>query len=197
SDAIRFGLGAVKGVGEGAVASILGARGEGGPFRSLADFCLRVDLRLNNRKVIDALIKSGSFDSLGRTRRSLAEGLDETVEMAAVERDAREANQSSLFEDEESVGAHPVDRFPELPEWHADEKIKAEKETLGFYITGHPLARFEEEIALFGDTTTERAREKIDEPAKIVGLVASLKRNQIKRGQNEGKTMARAVLEDL
>ncbi|HKC24288.1 MAG TPA: DNA polymerase III subunit alpha, partial [Thermoanaerobaculia bacterium] len=195
-EAIRFGMGAVKGVGEGAVQSILGARAEGGPFRSLADFCSRVDLRLNNRKVIDALVKSGCFDSLGRTRRALAEGLDDTVEMAAVERDAREANQSLLFEDDAAT-SHPTDLFPDLPEWNADERIRHEKETLGFYITGHPLARFEQEITLFGDTTTERARERVDQPAKIVGLVASLKRNQIKRGQNEGKTMARAVLEDL
>jgi DNA polymerase-3 subunit alpha len=196
-DAIRFGLGAVKGVGEGAVASILGARGDAGSFHSLVDFCLRVDLRLNNRKVIEALVKSGCFDSLGRTRRSLAEGLDETVEMAAVERDAKEANQSLLFEEELSATQHPVDRFPDLPEWNADEKIKAEKETLGFYITGHPLAKYEKDLEDFGDTTAERAREKVDQPAKIVGLVASMKRNQIKRGQNEGKTMARAVLEDL
>jgi DNA polymerase III subunit alpha len=194
-DAIRFGLGAVKGVGEGAVQSILDARSSDGSFVSMADFCSRVDLRLNNRKVIEALIKSGSFDSLGRTRRALSEGLDMTVDTASAEREARDSNQSLLFE--EADPGKPLDRFPDVPEWHADEKIKAEKETLGFYITGHPLARFEEEIALFGDTTAETARERIDLPAKIVGILGTIKRSQIKKGQNEGKMMAKAVLEDL
>jgi DNA polymerase-3 subunit alpha len=193
--AIRFGLSAVKGVGEGAVASVLSARAAEGPFRSLTDFCCRVDLRLNNRKVIEALIKSGSFDSIGRTRAALLGGLDVVVDIGAAERDAKSSSQSLLFD--EPVEAHPPDRFPDLPEWSADEKIRYEKETLGFYITGHPLTRFEEELRLFGDVTAETAREKIDQPVRIVGLVGAVKKNQIKRGQNEGKMMAKAILEDL
>ncbi|HSB37334.1 MAG TPA: DNA polymerase III subunit alpha [Thermoanaerobaculia bacterium] len=193
--AIRFGLGAVKGVGEGAVASILAARAAEGPFRSLTDFCSRVDLRLNNRKVIETLVKSGSFDSLGRSRAALMAGLESAVDVAAAHREAAASSQNVLF-DEPPETRHD-DRFPDLPEWHADEKIRYEKETLGFYITGHPLARFEEEIALFGDLTAETAREKIDQQVRIVGLVAALKKNQIRKGQNEGKTMAKLVLEDL
>jgi DNA polymerase III subunit alpha len=193
--AIRFGLGAVKGVGEGAVASILGARADAGRFTSLTDFCSRVNLRLNNRKVIEALVKSGSFDSLGRTRASLIGGLDAAVDLAASMHEARESSQNLLFD--EPAESHPPDRFPDLSEWNADEKIRYEKETLGFYITGHPLARFEEEIRLFGDVTVETARERIDQPVKIVGLVGAVKKNQIKKGQNEGKMMAKAMLEDL
>ena len=89
------------------------------------------------------------------------------------------------------------DRFPDLPEWSADEKIRYEKETLGFYITGHPLARFEEEIRLFGDVTRRDAREQLDQQVRLVGLVAAVKKSQIKKGQNEGKMMAKAVVEDL
>ncbi len=195
ADAIRFGLGAVKGVGEGAVASVLDARTATGRFRSLTDFCSRVDLRLNNRKVIEALIRSGSFDSLGKTRAALTAGLDSAIDVANSMREARESSQNLLFAEE--IEPDVTDRFPDLPEWHADEKIRYEKETLGFYITGHPLAKYEEEIALFGDVTAETAGERVDLPVKIVGLVAAIKKNQIKKGQNEGKTMAKVTLEDL
>ncbi len=195
-EAIRFGLGAVKGVGAGAVNSILQARAECGPFRSLTDFCRRVDMRLNNRKVVEALIRAGAFDFLGRTRATLEAGLESAMESAASARRAESSLQDSLFGDElvESDGS---DSFPDLPEWHADEKIRHEKETLGFYITGHPLARFEEEVRLFGTVTAEAASEKVDQSVRLVGLVSSIKKNQIKKGQNEGKTMAKVVLEDL
>ena len=194
-DSIRFGLGAVKGVGEGAVASVLGARAGDGPFRSLTDFCSRVDLRLNNRRVIEALVKSGCFDSLGKTRAALLDGLDNAIDVAAAAREAASSSQSLLFDVPKESAVE--DRFPDKPEMSADERIRFEKETLGFYITGHPLTRFEEEIRLFGDATCETLHERIDAPVKLVGLVSSIKKNQIKKGQNEGKMMAKAVVEDL
>jgi DNA polymerase-3 subunit alpha len=194
-DSIRFGLGAVKGVGEGAVASVLGARAGDGPFRSLTDFCSRVDLRLNNRRVIEALVKSGCFDSLGKTRAALLDGLDNAIDVAAAAREAATSNQSLLFDVPKDSAVE--DRFPDKPEMSADEKIRFEKETLGFYITGHPLTRFEDEIRMFGDATCETLHERIDAPVKLVGLVSSIKKNQIKKGQNEGKMMAKAVVEDL
>jgi DNA polymerase III subunit alpha len=193
--AIRFGLGAVKGVGEGAVASVLAARAGDGPFRSLTDFCSRVDLRLNNRRVIEALVKSGCFDSLGKTRAALLDGLDTAIEVAVAAREAATSTQSLLFDVPKEDQTE--DRFAEKPEWSADEKIRFEKETLGFYITGHPLARFEDEIRMFGDGTCEMLHERLDEPVRLVCLVSSIKKNQIKKGQNEGKMMAKAVVEDL
>ena len=194
-DSIRFGLGAVKGVGDGAVASVLDARRGEGPFRSLTDFCSRVDLRLNNRRVIEALVKSGCFDSLGKTRAALLDGLDMAVDVAAAAREAAASTQSLLFDVPKD--AQVEDRFPDKPEMSADEKIRFEKETLGFYITGHPLTRFEDEIRMFGDATCETLHERLDAPVKLVGLVSSIKKNQIKKGQNEGKMMAKAVVEDL
>ena len=194
-DSIRFGLGAVKGVGDGAVASVLDARRGEGPFRSLTDFCSRVDLRLNNRRVIEALVKSGCFDSLGKTRAALLDGLDLAIDVAAAAREVATSAQSLLFDVPKD--AQVEDRFEDKPEWSADEKIRFEKETLGFYITGHPLARFEDEIRMFGDATCEILHERLDAPVKLVGLVSSIKRNQIKKGQNEGKMMAKAVVEDL
>jgi DNA polymerase-3 subunit alpha len=194
-ESIRFGLGAVKGVGEGAVNSVLEARAADGPFTSLTDFCCRVDVRLNNRKVVEALIRSGSFDSLGKSRAALAAGVDSAMDVAAAERKSRDSGQGGLFADE--AAADHADRFPDVLEWSPDERIRYEKETLGFYITGHPLARFEEEIDLFGDVTAEVAGERVDQGVKIVALLASLKKTQIKKGQNEGKMMAKGVLEDL
>ena len=194
-DAIRFGLGAVKGVGDGSVNSVLDARRGEGPFRSLTDFCSRVDLRLNNRRVIEALVKSGCFDTLGKTRAALLDGLDMAVDVAAAAREAAASNQSLLFDVPKD--AQVEDGFPDKPEMSADEKIRFEKETLGFYITGHPLTRFEDEIRMFGDATCETLHERLDAPVKLVGLVSSIKKNQIKKGQNEGKTMAKAVVEDL
>ncbi len=195
ADAIRFGLGAVKGVGEGAVASVLGTRAGDGPFKSLTDFCSRVDLRLNNRRVIEALVKSGCFDSLGKTRAALLDGLDTAIDVAAAAREAATSTQSLLFE--VPADAQIEDRFADKPEMSADERIRFEKETLGFYITGHPLTRFEDEIRMFGDATCETLHERLDAPVKLVGLVSSVKKNQIKRGQNEGKLMAKAIVEDL
>ena len=96
--AIRFGLGAVKGVGEGAVASILAARAGDGPFKSLTDFCSRVDLRLNNRRVVEALIKSGCFDSLGKSRAAFLDGLDHAIDVATDAREAASSNQALLFD---------------------------------------------------------------------------------------------------
>jgi DNA polymerase-3 subunit alpha len=194
-DSIRFGLGAVKGVGDGAVASVLDTRRGDGPFRSLTDFCSRVNLRLNNRRVIEALVKSGCFDSLGKTRAALLDGLDTAIEVAAAANEAASSSQSLLFDVPKD--AQIEDRFPDKPEMNADERIRFEKETLGFYITGHPLTRFEDELRMFGDATCETLHERLDAPVKLVGLVSSIKKNQIKKGQNEGKMMAKAVVEDL
>jgi DNA polymerase-3 subunit alpha len=152
-------------------------------------------VRLNNRKVIEALIRSGSFDSLGKSRAALTAGVDSAMDVATAERKSNDSGQGGLFGDEASHDH--ADRFPDLPEWSPDERIRYEKETLGFYITGHPLARFEEEIGLFGDVTAEGAASKVDQNVRIVALLASLKKSQIKKGQNEGKMMAKGVLEDL
>ncbi len=194
-DAIRFGLGAVKGVGENAVRSVLAARAEGGLFTSLTEFCSRVDLRLNNRKVLEALIHSGSFDLFGKNRATLSEGLERAMGAGASERDRKNSEQNLLF-DLETIG-DLKDDFPDVPEWPDERKANLEKEALGFFLTHHPLAEFEDDIAFLGDCTIEGARERLDQNVRIAGIISSLKRNQIKKGQNEGKTMAKLVLDDL
>src|SRR5437764_291717 len=146
---IRFGLGAVKGVGESAIESILEARRRFGRFTSLLQFCEEVDLRACNKKVLEALVKSGSFDFMGETRKALFEQLESSADSAQREKDARERGQSSLFG---GGGQAPspvrVDSRGRLSstEWPEEEKLKYEKETLGFYVSGHPLNKYSGEL---------------------------------------------------
>ncbi|HET8796103.1 MAG TPA: DNA polymerase III subunit alpha, partial [Thermoanaerobaculia bacterium] len=195
---IRFGLGAVKGVGLGAVESILEARRRVGRFTSLLQFCEEIDLRACNKKVLEALIKSGSFDFLGTTRKGLFDQLDATADSAQRAKDEKERGQNSLFS--MFAAAVPKAAVPaavrHAPEWPEDERLRNEKETLGFYITGHPLNKFAEELKLFANATTETLYKHVDEVVNIGGIVSQIKRSKIKKGPNEGKMMAKFFLDD-
>jgi DNA polymerase-3 subunit alpha len=194
---IRFGLGAVKGVGQGAIESILEARRGVGRYKSMLEFCEGVDLRACNKKVIEALIKSGSFDSFGTSRRALFESIDPTADSAQRRKEEKERGQSSLFGFGGGQALMPVPRAINIPEWPEEEKLKHEKETLGFYITGHPLNKYTEELQLFsGGVTTETLHRHVDETVNIGGIISQLKRSKIKKGPNEGKIMAKFVLDD-
>jgi hypothetical protein len=153
--------------------------------------------------VIEALIKSGSFDFLGRTRRDLFESLENTADSAQRAREEKERGQSNLFgmmSGAQLPAATAADgsrgRLPSLPEWPDDEKLRYEKETLGFYITGHPLNKYTEELKLFAGATTETLHQHVDEIVNIGGIVSQIKRSKIKKGPNEGKLMAKFVLDD-
>jgi hypothetical protein len=195
---IRFGLGAVKGVGESAIESVLIARQKQGRFTSLLQFCEEVDLRACNKKVLEALIKSGSFDFLGTSRRALFEQLESTADSAQRGKDEKERGQNSLFG--MFAAAAPKSSAPSavsrIPEWAEDERLRFEKETLGFYITGHPLNRYSEELRLFANATTDSLYKHVDEVVNIGGIVAQLKKSKIKKGPNEGKVMAKFILDD-
>ncbi|MGA7615050.1 MAG: DNA polymerase III subunit alpha [Thermoanaerobaculia bacterium] len=199
---IRFGLGAVKGVGQGAIDSILEARQTVGKFGDLHGFAEHVDLRSCNKKVFEALIRSGSFDSFGLSRKILDDRLERTIDSAARVKDEKEKGQASLFgfgggagatatiQPEEPAGNGPGDEWPE------DEKLAHEKETLGFYITGHPLNKFRDDLSKFADATTETLARQVGETVRIGGIVGQLKRSKIKKGPNEGKMMAKFILDD-
>jgi DNA polymerase-3 subunit alpha len=196
---IRFGLGAVKGVGQSAIESILEARRNIGRFTSLHQFCESVDLRACNKKVIEALIKSGSFDSFALTRKALVESLEAVADSAQRARDEKERGQSSLFGLSGGQAPSPVqDSRGRLSstEWPEEEKLRHEKETLGFYITGHPLNKYAEELRLFANANTETLHQHVDEVVNIGGIVSQLKRSKIKKGPNEGKLMAKFILDD-
>jgi len=193
---IRFGLGAVKGVGSAALESIMDVRTDE-PFSSLYDFCERVDLRKVNKKVVEALVKCGSFDSLGGHRSQYMAALEDAMEMGQKLQRERESGQESLFGTEEIVSTSSGNghgKLPDIDEWPENIRLSYEKEALGFYITGHPLARFEADMKRFSSCDSAGLSERNDkEEIRICGIVAGLKELTTKKGDR----MAFVTLEDL
>jgi DNA polymerase-3 subunit alpha len=195
---IRFGLAAIKNVGENAIRSILDARQKNGNFESLFDFCEQVDLRIVNKRVIESLIKAGALDSLGHRRSQLFAVLDKAIEGAQkVQRD-RESGQQGLFgvgpttrESEPTRGTHDL---PNTPEWEESLLLSYEKETLGFYITGHPLAKYAADLREFSTVSTESLLERDSGiEVSLGGIVTQIKNLRTKKGDR----MALIQLEDL
>ena len=196
--AIRFGLAAIKNVGEGAVESILETRQSAGPFRSFLDFCHRIDLRKVNKRVLEGLIKVGAFDSTGARRAPLMAVLEQAVEEGAAVQRERERGQTSIFGhgDETDAGhtAFVDSPLPDLPEWDQAQTLKYERELTGFYITAHPLAQYEAAIRRFATTTMEGLSEVADgHEVKLCGIITTVKPMVTKKGDR----MAYFQLEDL
>jgi DNA polymerase-3 subunit alpha len=193
-DTVRFGLAAIKNVGEAAMQSILKARGGEGSFQTLEEFCARVDLRLVNRRVVESLIKAGAFDSLGLTRAHLLATTDGALESGQRQQRDRAEGQGSFFE---ILPAAPVraSALAEItPEWEADQRLAFEKEVLGFYISGHPLARYRGVVEPLGITTSADLAAK-GHGARVIlfGHANGLKETSTKGGNR----MAFFTLEDM
>ena len=192
---IRFGLGAVKGVGSTALESIVEARREE-PFVSLHDVCERVNLQKVNKKVVEALVKCGALDSLGGKRAQYMAVLEEAMEIGQKVQRERAMGQESLFGTEEiiSAGGNSYGQMPVMDEWAENLLLTFEKEALGFYITGHPLARHAAAIKRFATCNTAELIERTDkEEVKVCGIVSGLKELVTKKGDR----MAFVTLEDL
>lgn len=192
---IVFGLGAVKNVGEGAVLSILEARGEGGPFCSLDDFTRRVDLRKVNKKVVESLIKCGALDGMGFSRRAMTEALDSAMEQASGFQKEKLEGQFNLFASEcEPNGSLADQSIPNLPEWEDLVKLQHEKDIMGFYVTGHPLMNFQEIIGRYANASSDTLA-TLEPPAtvRMAGIIKKTKEITTKKGER----MAFASLEDL
>ena len=190
--AIRFGLAAVKNVGEGAIANVVAERERGGPFTSLTDFCSRVDAKMLNKRVLESLIKCGAFDSLGAKRSQLLFILDRAISEASSAQKDKLSGQIGLFA-EEGAGILEIP-LPEMEEVAETERLNWEKEITGFYITGHPLNRFARKLNNLPTIQSLKegaARDK--QVVRIGGLLAEAKRHTTKRGD----TMCFAVLEDF
>jgi len=195
---IRFGLGAVRNVGWGAIESTIAARGDG-PFTFLADFVERIDLRLCNKRVLESLVAAGACDSLGGHRKQLIEALESALGEAQLLQQEREAGQASLFGEPqagsgETAGQRGNTALPDIPAWTEAERLAKEKEVLGFFISGHPLQRFKDEVELFGTRTTATLGEWSEHQASIGAVVTAVKRQISKK---TGKEYARLVLEDF
>jgi DNA polymerase III subunit alpha len=192
---IRFGLAAIKGVGEVAVETILKARADGGKFASLANLCERVDGRTVNRKILEALIKSGACDVFGQTRATLCAQIERTLARAASILSDRQKGQSSLFGALEEKAPPMPESISNLPEWPQHELLAHEKELLGFYVTGHPLTPYAPILEKYTLANTAKLAELSNRSlTRIGGLIAAVQNGVSKKS---GKPYSLVTLEDL
>jgi DNA polymerase-3 subunit alpha len=200
---VRFGLGAIRGVGEGAVRSILAAREAEGPFRSLFDFLCRIDLRLCNKRVIEALVCAGALDGFdeGGGRNQLLAGLDATFATAQAVQKDRESAQDSLFDvlmGDGEGGAMTLVQAPALPKvekWGETERLAREKEILGFFISGHPLNNYRDLVGLYEPRcTTATLKANRDGKVELACVVTGAARQISKK---DGSEWGRITVEDF
>jgi DNA polymerase-3 subunit alpha len=184
---ILYGLGAVKGTGEAAIAAIVKARESSGSFKDLFDFCLRVDKRMVNRRSIESLIRAGAFDALNPHRASLLASVGIAIESA--EQAQRSINQVSLFGDNEGT-AMQKPALVDVQEWPETTRLQNEKVTLGFYLSGHPFTAYQKSVQGFVKTRIADLAPK-QQPALFAGIIHGVRTQQTRRGR-----MAVVVLDD-
>jgi DNA polymerase-3 subunit alpha len=192
---IRFGMLAIRNVGEAAIRSVLEFRGQRGKFRNLFQFCEEVDSRTLNKRVLESLVKSGALDSLGWKRSQCMALVDTAIEYGQKVRRDRESGQKGLFSDllaGNTAIAEPSP--PDIPEWGVEQRLAFEKETLGFFVSGHPLDHFVAELSRFSKKSiAELIGEAKSVECKIAGIVTDFRTRRTKKGD----LMAVFVLEDL
>ena len=195
---IRFGLAAVKNVGTGAIESIVEARKKEGKFRDLYNFCENIDLRLANKKVIESLIKCGAFDSFGLHRAQMVVMLDKTLEISSKLKRERNSRQLSFFDTGagQENGFSCIDKeIPQIKEWPETEILSFEKDMLGFYVTGHPLAKYEHQLKHFSSCPISNLKKYKDgENVSIAAMIIKIKQT-VTRAKAE--KMAILKVEDL
>ncbi|HEY1949295.1 MAG TPA: DNA polymerase III subunit alpha [Bryobacteraceae bacterium] len=191
-DAIRFGLGGVKNVGNNAVDAIVAARVEGGAFTSIYDFCDRINLGAVNRRVVESLIKAGALDSTGANRAQLSEAIDRAIDSGLRSSRDRAMGQHGLFGmvEEEMKTEYPLAK---LPDWTMEQKLAGEKELLGIYVSGHPLDRFKEKISDLATHFTDKL-EGLEKGVSVImcGLLTGV----VRKTNREGKYWAAMKLDD-
>jgi DNA polymerase-3 subunit alpha len=201
---ILYGLGAIKGVGEAAIEGIITQREQGGIFSSITDLCKRSDLRKLNRRVLEALIQAGAMDSLDKNRAALIQNLDATLQIADQHEHNSNAGQADMFGLDEQPQLLPSapDTQQNIHHWTDEQRLSAEKQALGLYLTGHPIDRFDTDVDQFtthrlaeinalqqagpspGDTNSTRS-------ARVAGLVDNIQTRNTRRGR-----MATILLDD-
>ncbi|MFT6050954.1 MAG: DNA polymerase-3 subunit alpha [Halioglobus sp.] len=196
-DDIIYGLGAIKGLGEGPISSILEARESDGEFSDIFDFCARTDARKVNRRAIDALVRSGALDSLGEDRWVIMQGLEDALKAAEQSANNRESGIEDLFGEVVPAGGKEGGADVYAPyrgaiAWTEKERLGGEKDTLGLYITGHPIDEYEREIRKFAATRIADVRGDKSGAQFLAGLIVSIRTMKTKRGD----TMAILTLDD-
>ncbi|MCL1864968.1 MAG: DNA polymerase III subunit alpha [Spirochaetes bacterium] len=193
---LRFGFGAIKGLGEKAIENIIDIRKRLGGFRTLKEFFENIDLSIINKGVLEALIKSGSFDEIHGNRAQLFKSVDYIIDFARKSQQDIESGQGDLFGSDISSG-NSMSRLdlPSEPEWEGKVKLNFEKEALGLYVSGHPLAKFEKEINSFPSyTLSEICKDNSSNEISVVGIISNI---TTKVSQKNGKIYAAGLFEDL
>ena len=197
---IRFGLVAVRGIGEKAAEAIIEQRRSRGAYLNIFDFCERVDARQVTRSTTEALIKCGAFSSTGARRAQLLAALDRAVEMGQQLQQDRRSGQMNIFGEADAPASDraATGGLPDIPEIPSADLLKFEKELLGFYVTSHPLAEHQTALSNYATATT-RDIQKMPEGTEVTigGIIARVKKTVAKKGRSEGKPMAIVTLEDL
>jgi DNA polymerase-3 subunit alpha len=213
TETVVYGLGAIKGVGESAIASVLEARRQGGPFEDLWAFCRRIDLQKANKRVLEALIRAGALDGLAENRATLMNRLPVALKLAEQHHAQQAAGQGDLFgalgaapEASTAVVPDPQIAAQRWPDWGDEERLRGEKETLGLYLTGHPINRYDAELDAMVSQRIGRlletaqglptapdapARYQDREPRTLAGLIMAIRGNKTARGR-----MATVTLDD-
>jgi DNA polymerase-3 subunit alpha len=192
---LRFGFGAIKGLGEKAIENIIDSRERLGGFKTIKEFLENIDLTVVNKGVLEALIKSGSFDEIHKNRAQLLKSIDYIIDFARRCQKDIESGQGDLFSSDtaQSGGINQLD-LPAEPEWDDNQKLNFEKEVLGIYVSSHPLAKFEKELNSFPSyTLSEISEANNSKEVSVVGIIS----NVITKPQKKGDLYADAWFEDL
>jgi DNA polymerase-3 subunit alpha len=183
---VVYGLGAIKGVGEQAVQGIVEERLAKGPFRDLFDFCRRIDLKKANRRVLEALIRAGALDGLGANRATLMAALPQALKLAEQDSKNSEAGLGDLFGFDSTVLVDSPATYDPVPEWDEDFRLQGEKETLGLYLTGHPINQYLDELKRFTSCRIADLKPQRKQNVVVAGLVVGVRTMQNKRGDRMG-----------
>jgi DNA polymerase-3 subunit alpha len=184
---IRFGLGAIKGVGQAAITSVVEERQSNGTFESFADLCERLDYRQVNKKVVESLIKGGALDSLGMHRADMAGNMGRVMEWAQREQEDRQQGQISLFGGGSAPAAATMLSLQSMPVWSDSESLAYEKEALGFYISSHPLMAVQTHLQRLTNVTSQTLTEVHGDQLVTIGGVITQQRTQLtKKGDRMG-----------
>lgn len=184
SEEIVYGLGAIKGVGSAAIDAILSERKNNGRFSDLFEFCQRIDTRKANRKVLEALIRSGAFDSFGSHRAALFAAIDDALQAAEQHSRNEEVGQHDLFGGEltEKMAENPMKPYQHVQEWNDEERLQGEYDTLGIYITGHPIEQYEKELLKFIGSPIQQLKPNKDQMIMVAGFISAIRSMISKKG---------------
>jgi DNA polymerase-3 subunit alpha len=190
---VVYGLGAIKGLGEGPIHSIVEARQNGGPYKDLFDFCRRVDLKKVNKRAMEALIRAGAMDKLGPGRAQLMASIDKAIQQAAQQSRNDAAGMVDMFGEmlEGGEDGDPYSDVTGLREWPKKERLKGEKDTLGLYLTGHPFDEYEREVRRFVRSPIADLKPS-KSPQRVAGLVVAQRTMKTRTGS----TMCFITLDD-